>query len=122
MTGHGTTWGEYTGDAHAFIFLDTAGKGFTRDINNKIHRSWIDLMLYLWRDFRDPSILRKGIGIDQAKELYKIGDQVDLCLKFIPVECRKVRQDPRGEIYSIKNLRTKETYYGHYGKNNCGGA
>ena len=130
VSGFATTWPEAKWDQHSIIYVETAGKGFARDINNKNVRSWTNLGLYLYRDFIKVKKIHQinklavanWIDIDQSKELYMIGDKVDLCLKFIPTECRKIRPDSRGEIYSIKNKRTKETYYGHYGKNMCGGA
>ena len=62
------------------------------------------------------------ILIKEARKMYKTNDRIKLCLKFVPVECRKFVPDGRGEIYSITNERTRKTHYGRYGKNYCGGA
>ena len=116
-------------DNRGIVTVDTADKGFAKDINNHFKKSSTNLHLWLYRDLVEYEsqgfklkTIDNHIDIDEAKELYKVGDKVDLCLKFIPIECRKIIPDSRGEIYSIKNKRTKETYYGHYGKNRCGGA
>ena len=71
-------------------------------------------------DYLDTS---RPIDIEDARKMYRPNDQIKLCLKFVPVECRKFKeQDPRGEIYSITKRRTNKTHYGRYGKNGCGGA
>ena len=62
------------------------------------------------------------IDIEDARKMYAANDRIKLCLKFVPVECRKFVPDGRGEIYSITNERTKNTHFGRYGKNYCGGA
>ena len=64
----------------------------------------------------------QSIDIKYARKMYKPNDRIKLCLKFVPVECRKYVPDGRGEIYSITNERTKKTHYGRFGKNYCGGA
>ena len=88
-----------------------------------------DLVLYLGYELKEyedkywdylgthPPIL-----INDARKMYKPNDRIKLCLKFVPVECRKFVPDFRGEIYSITNESTRKTHYGRYGKNYCGGA
>ena len=112
-----TTWREPKHDPRAIIALSHDPKVS-------------DLRLYLGYELREyegkywdylgahPPIL-----IKDARKMYKPNDRIKLCLKFVPVECRKFKeQDVRGEIYSITNERTRKTHYGRYGKNYCGGA
>ena len=111
-----TTWREPKDDSRAIIALSH---------NPNVS----DLGLYLGYELKEykgkywdylgthPPIL-----IKEARKMYKPNDQIKLCLKFVPVECRKFVQDGRGEIYSITNDRTRKTHYGRYGKNYCGGA
>ena len=111
-----TTWREPKLDSRAIIALSHDPKVS-------------DLGLYLGYELKEyegkywdylgahPPIL-----IKDARKMYKPNDQIKLCLKFVPVECRKFVPDGRGEIYSITNERTRKTHYGRYGKNYCGGA
>ena len=111
-----TTWREPKNDLRAIIALSHDPKVS-------------DLGLYLGYELKEykgkywnylgthPPIL-----IKEARKMYKPNDQIKLCLKFVPVECRKFVPDGRGEIYSITNERTRKTYYGRHGKNYCGGA
>ena len=111
-----TTWREPKHDPRAIIALSHDPKVS-------------DLGLYLGYELREyegkywdylgahPPIL-----IKDARKMYKPNDRIKLCLKFVPVECRKFGPDVRGEIYSITNQRTRKTHYGRYGKNYCGGA
>ena len=111
-----TTWKESKHDPRAIIALSHDPKVS-------------DLGLYLGYELKEyegkywdylgahPPIL-----IKDAKKMYKPNDRIKLCLKFVPVECRKFVRDGRGEIYSITNERTRKTHYGRYGKNACGGA
>ena len=111
-----TTWREQKNDLKAIIALSHDPKVS-------------DLGLYLGYELKEyegnygdylgthPPIL-----IKEARKMYKPNDQIKLCLKFVPVECRKFVPDGRGEIYSITNERTRKTHYGRYGKNSCGGA
>ena len=111
-----TTWREPKDDSRAIIALSHDPKVS-------------DLGLYLGYELKEyegkywnylgthPPIL-----IKEARKMYKPNDQIKLCLKFIPVECRKFVPDGRGEIYSITNERKRTTHYGRYGKNYCGGA
>ena len=111
-----TTWRDPKNDLRAIIALSHDPKVS-------------DLGLYLGYELKEykgkywnylgthPPIL-----IKEARKMYKPNDQIKLCLKFVPVECRKFVPDGRGEIYSITNERTRKTHYGRYGKNYCGGA
>ena len=111
-----TTWREPKHDLRAIIALSHDHK-------------FSDLALYLGYELKEyksnygdylgthPPIL-----IKEARKMYKPNDRIKLCLKFVPVECRKFVPDGRGEIYSITNERTRNTHYGRYGKNYCGGA
>ena len=111
-----TTWREPKHDLRAIIALSH---------DHKVS----DLGLYLGYELKEyksnygdylgthPPIL-----IKEARKMYKPNDRIKLCLKFVPVECRKFVPDGRGEIYSITNERTRNTHYGRYGKNYCGGA
>tara|TARA_Y100000746_G_scaffold204947_1_gene191805 strand:+ start:62 stop:523 length:462 start_codon:yes stop_codon:yes gene_type:complete len=111
-----TTWREPKHDLRAIIALSH---------DHKVS----DLGLYLGYELKEyksnygdylgthPPIL-----IKEARKMYKPNDRIKLCLKFVPVECRKFVPDGRGEIYSITNERTRKTHYGRYGKNACGGA
>ena len=111
-----TTWREPKHDLRAIIALSHDPKVS-------------DLGLYLGYELKEyksnygdylgthPPIL-----IKEARKMYKPNDRIKLCLKFVPVECRKFVPDGRGEIYSITNERTRKTHYGRYGKNYCGGA
>ena len=111
-----TTWREQKNDLRAIIALSHDPKVS-------------DLGLYLGYELREykgkhwnylgthPPIL-----IKEARKMYKPNDQIKLCLKFVPVECRKFVPDGRGEIYSITNERTRKIHYGRHGKNYCGGA
>ena len=111
-----TTWIEAKHDPRAIIALSH---------NPKVS----DLVLYLGYELKEyedkywdylgthPPIL-----INDARKMYKPNDRIKLCLKFVPVECRKFVPDFRGEIYSITNERTRKTHFGRYGKNYCGGA
>ena len=111
-----TTWREPKHDLRAIIALSH---------DHKVS----DLGLYLGYELKEyksnygdylgthPPIL-----IKEARKMYKPNDRIKLCLKFVPVECRKFVPDGRGEIYSITNERTRKTHYGRHGKNYCGGA
>ena len=112
-----TTWREPKHDPRAIIALSHDPK-----VSN--------LGLYLGYELKEyegkywdylgahPPIL-----IKDAKKMYKPNDRIKLCLKFVPVECRRYfDSDVRGEIYSITNERTRKIHYGRYGKNACGGA
>ena len=111
-----TTWREPKHDLRAIIALSH---------DHKVS----DLGLYLGYELKEyksnygdylgthPPIL-----IKEARKMYKPNDRIKLCLKFVPVECRKFVPDGRGEIYSITNVRTRKIHYGRYGKNYCGGA
>ena len=111
-----TTWREPKDDSRAIIALSHDPKVS-------------DLGLYLGYELKEyegkywdylgahPPIL-----IKDARKIYKPNDRIKLCLKFVPVECRKFVPDGRGEIYSITNERTGKIHYGRYGKNYCGGA
>ena len=112
-----TTWREPKHDPRAIIALS---------YNPKVS----NLGLYLGyelQEYEDKYWDHLGthppIDIKDARKMYKPNDRIKLCLKFVPVECRKFKeQDPRGEIYSITKRRTNKTHYGRYGKNGCGGA
>ena len=114
-----TTWSEPKHDPRAIIALSH---------NSKVS----DLGLYLGYKLKkyegkswDYLGTHPPILIKKARKMYKPNDRIKLCLKFVPVECRSSKsyyQDVRGEIYSITNKRTKNTHYGRYGKNSCGGA
>ena len=111
-----TTWREPKHDPRAIIALthDTKvsdlGLYLGYELEKYKHNNWDTLGAH-------PPIL-----IKDAKKMYKPNDRIKLCLKFVPVECRKFVPDGRGEIYSITNERTRKTHYGRYGKNYCGGA
>tara|TARA_E500000331_G_scaffold280268_1_gene273485 strand:+ start:767 stop:1249 length:483 start_codon:yes stop_codon:yes gene_type:complete len=87
-----------------------------------------DLTVYLYRNLKatnskwNPLTISGSLDFKDAKNLYLNGDKIKVCLKFIPTECRKTVPDIRGEIYSITNQRTRKTHYGHFGRNQCGGA
>ena len=111
-----TTWPEAKHDSRAIIALSH---------NPKVS----DLRLYLGYELRELEArywnylaIDQSIDIKDARKMYKPNDRIKLCLKFVPVECRKFVPDGRGEIYSITNKRTRKTHYGRYGKNYCGGA
>ena len=111
-----TTWREPKHDPRAIIALSH---------NPKVS----DLVLYLGYKLEkykhnnwDTLGAHPPILIKEARKMYKPNDRIRLCLKFVPVECRKFVLDGRGEIYSITNERTRKTHYGRYGKNSCGGA
>ena len=111
-----TTWREPKHDSRAIIALShdpkvsDLGLYLSYELEKYKHNNWDTLGAH-------PSIL-----IKDAKKMYKPNDRIKLCLKFVPVECRKFVPDGRGEIYSITNERTRKTHYGRYGKNACGGA
>ena len=111
-----TTWREPKNDLRAIIALSHDPKVS-------------DLGLYLGYELKeyegkywDYLGTHTPILIKEARKMYKPNDRIKLCLKFVPVECRKFVPDGRGEIYSITNKRTGKTHYGRYGKNYCGGA
>ena len=111
-----TTWREPKYDPRAIIALSH---------NPKVS----DLGLYLGYELEKYNHVWDTLGahppilIKDAKKMYKPNDRIKLCLKFVPIECRKYfDSDVRGEIYSITNERTRKTHYGRYGKNACGGA
>ena len=111
-----TTWSEPKNDLRAIIALSHDPKVS-------------DLGLYLGYELKeyegkywDYLGTHNPILIKEARKMYKPNDRIKLCLKFVPVECRKFGPDGRGEIYSITNERTRKTHYGRYGKNYCGGA
>ena len=111
-----TTWREPKHDSRAIIALSHDPKVS-------------DLGLYLGYELKeyegknwDYLGTHTPILIKEARKMYKTNDRIKLCLKFVPVECRKFVQDGRGEIYSITNERTRKIHYGRYGKNSCGGA
>ena len=113
-----TTWRDPKYDPRAIIALSH---------NPKVS----DLSLYLGYElkkyegkFWDYLGTHPPILIKEARKMYKPNDQIKLCLKFVPLECRSKKfydSDVRGEIYSITNKRTRKTHYGRYGKNYCGG-
>jgi len=114
-----TTWPEPKHDPRAIIALSynpkvsNLGLYLGYDLKEYEDKYWDHLYLGT-----HPPIL-----IKEARKMYKPNDRIKLCLKFVPVECRKFKeQDVRGEIYSITNERTRKTHYGRYGKNYCGGA
>ena len=111
-----TTWREPKDDSRAIIALSHESKAS-------------DLGLYLGYELKeyegkywDYLGTHAPILIKEARKMYKSNDRIKLCLKFVPVECRKFVPDGRGEIYSITNERTRKIHYGRYGKNYCGGA
>ena len=112
-----TTWYEPKHDRRAIIALSYNAK-------------FSNLGLYLGDDFEEYKRRRwdyidtsRAIDIEDARKMYKPNDRIKLCLKFVPVECRKFKeQDVRGEIYSITKRGTNKTHYGRHGKNTCGGA
>ena len=111
-----TTWREPKHDSRAIIALShdpkvsDLGLYLSYELEKYKHNNWDTLGAH-------PPIL-----IKDAKKMYKPNDRIKLCLKFVPVECRKFVPDDRGEIYSITNERTGKIHYGRYGKNYCGGA
>ena len=112
-----TTWREPKYDPRAIIALSHNPKVYDLglylgyELEKYKHNNWDTLGAH-------PPIL-----IKDAKKMYKPNDRIKLCLKFVPVECRKYfDSDVRGEIYSITNERTRKIHYGRYGKNACGGA
>ncbi|MBO8204582.1 hypothetical protein [Prochlorococcus marinus] len=112
-----TTWREPKHDPRAIIALShnpkvsNLGLYLGYELEKYKHNNWDTLGAH-------PPIL-----IKDAKKMYKPNDRIKLCLKFVPVECRKYfDSDVRGEIYSITNERTRKIHYGRYGKNACGGA
>ena len=111
-----TTWREPKYDMRAIIALShnpnvsDLGLYLGYELEKYKHNNWDTLGAH-------PPIL-----IKEARKMYKPNDRIRLCLKFVPVECRKFVQDGRGEICSITNERTRKTHYGRYGKNYCGGA
>ena len=111
-----TTWREPKHDSRAIIALShdpkvsDLGLYLSYELEKYKHNNWDNLGAH-------PPIL-----IKKARKMYKPNDRIKLCLKFVPVECRKFVPDGRGEIYSITNERTRNTHYGRYGKNYCGGA
>ena len=111
-----TTWREPKHDSRAIIALShdpkvsDLGLYLSYELEKYKHNNWDTLGAH-------PPIL-----IKDAKKMYKPNDRIKLCLKFVPVECRKFVPDGRGEIYSITNERTRKPHYGRYGKNSCGGA
>ena len=111
-----TTWREPKHDSRAIIALShdpkvsDLGLYLSYELEKYKHNNWDTLGAH-------PPIL-----IKDAKKMYKPNDRIKLCLKFVPVECRKFVRDGRGEIYSITNEMTRKTHYGRYGKNSCGGA
>ena len=112
-----TTWREPKHDPRAIIALShnpkvsNLGLYLGYELEKYKHNNWDTLGAH-------PPIL-----IKDAKKMYKPNDRIKLCLKFVPVECRRYfDSDVRGEIYSITNERTRKTHYGRYGKNACGGA
>ena len=99
-----TTWIEAKHDPRAIIALSH---------NPKVS----DLVLYLGYELKeyegkywDYLGTQNPILIKEARKMYKPNDRIKLCLKFVPVECRKFVQDGRGEIYSITNERTRKTH------------
>ena len=111
-----TTWREPKHDSRAIIALSHESKAS-------------DLGLYLGYELKeyegkywDYLGTQNPILIKEARKMYKPNDRIKLCLRFVPVECRKFVPDGRGVIYSITNERTRKTHYGRYGKNYCGGA
>ena len=112
-----TTWREPKHDPRAIIALShnpkvsNLGLYLGYELEKYKHNNWDTLGAH-------PPIL-----IKDAKKLYKPNDRIKLCLKFVPVECRRYfDSDVRGEIYSITNKRTRKTHFGRFGKNYCGGA
>ena len=111
-----TTWREPKHDSRAIIALShdpkvsDLGLYLGYELEKYKHNNWDTLGAH-------PPIL-----IKEARKMYKPNDRIRLCLKFVPVECRKFVLDGRGEIYSITNERTRKTHYGRHGKNYCGGA
>jgi len=92
-----TTWREPKHDSRAIIALSHDPKVS-------------DLGLYLGYELKDYEGkywdylgTNSPILIKEARKMYKPNDRIKLCLKFVPVECRKFLQDGRGEIYSITN-------------------
>ena len=111
-----TTWRDEQHDSRAIIFLSHSSTSspfylyLGEGLKEYKARGW---------DYLGTS---RPIDIEDARKMYKPNDRIKLCLKFIPVECRKSVPDRRGEIYSITKRRTNKTHYGRYGKNGCGGA
>ena len=99
-----TTWREPEHDPRAIIALShnpkvsDLGLYLGYELKKYIHYKWDTLGAH-------PPIL-----IKDAKKMYKPNDRIKLCLKFVPIECRKYfDSDVRGEIYSITNERTRNT-------------
>ena len=111
-----TTWREPKDDSRAIIALSHDPK--VSDLG--LHLGY-ELKEYEGK-YWDYLGTHNPILIKEARKMYKTNDRIKLCLKFVPVECRKFVPDGRGEIYSITNERTRKTHYGRYGKNACGGA
>ena len=112
-----TTWRDEQHDPRAIIFISHSSSSspfylyLGDDLKEYKGRYW---------DYLGTS---HPIDIEDARKMYKANDRIKLCLKFVPIECRKYfDSDVRGEIYSITNERTKKTNYARYGKNYCGGA
>jgi hypothetical protein len=85
--------------------------------------------LYLYRKLRGIG----GWGITQesnpidlatASTMFRPNDRVKDCLEHIPEDCddRKRLGDRRGEIYYIASYRDDVSFFGHLGRNRCGGA
>ena len=111
-----TRWEDEKFDNRAIIFISHASveSGFFLylgyDLKEYKGKRW---------DYLDTTL---PVAIKDARKIYKANDRIKLCLKFIPVECRKYIPDGRGEIYSITKRWTNKTHYGRYGTNGCGGA
>ena len=111
-----TTWREPKNDLRAIIALSHDPK--VSDLGLYLSYELKEYKGKYWKYLgTHPPIL-----IKDARKMYKPNDRIKLCLKFVPVECRKFVPDDRGEIYSITNERTGKIHYGRYGKNYCGGA
>ena len=113
-----TTWPEPKHDPRAIIALS-----YNPKVSNLGLYLGYELKEYEDKYWDHLGIHPEGMDIKDARKMYKPNDRIKLCLKFVPVECRKFHAtDVRGEIYSITNERTKKTNYARYGKNYCGGA
>ena len=113
-----TTWPDPKHDRRAIIALS-----YNPKVSNLGLYLGYELQEYEDKYWDHLGIHPEGMDIKDARKMYKPNDRIKLCLKFVPVECRKFKeQDLRGEIYSITNERTKKTHYGRFGKNYCGGA
>ena len=123
-----TTWPDPKHDRRAIIALSYNPKfsnlGLYLGYGLKEYEvKYFDSDLRKWEGWDHLGIHPEGMDIKDARKMYKPNDRIKLCLKFVPVECRKFHApDVRGEIYSITNERTKKTNYARYGKNYCGGA